>query len=96
MQNMNQNPAAKLSDEDMINDLLTQEKNIVKGYGTFITEASCANLRQVLTQNLAETAQDQYQVFTQMTNRGWYATENAPAQKVQQAKQKLQQKKTQL
>ncbi len=94
MQNMNQ--AAKLSDQDMMNDLLTQEKSLVSSYSTFLCEASCPNLRNVLTQNIQQISQDQYQVFDQMRSRGWYLTEDAPAPKVQQAQQKMQQTKQQL
>lgn len=94
---MQQNPMNQpLSDEDMMNDLLSQEKQLVSSYATFLCEASCPNLRNVLTQNMHQIQQDQYQVFDQMRSRGWYTLEASPAPMVNKAKQKMQQTQQQL
>ncbi|MBV1821442.1 spore coat protein, partial [Bacteroidales bacterium MSK.15.36] len=37
-----------LSEKDLMQDLLTTEKQIVSAYSTGITESSCQNLRSVL------------------------------------------------
>ena len=37
-----------LNDQDRLEDLLSQEKYLISAYGTFIPEASCPQLRQVL------------------------------------------------
>ena len=42
------------------------------------------------------TANDQFQIFQQMQQRGWYQTKAAQQQDVQQAKQKFAQQKQQL
>jgi len=90
------NTRANLSEQDLLNDLLNQEKSMVKNYATYITEASCPNLRQVLTTQLNETASSQYQIFDQMRQRGYYATKDAPDSDVNQAKQKMSQIKNNL
>lgn len=86
----------KMSDEDIMNDLLSQEKQMISSYSTLLCEASCPNLRSVLTDNLTSSAQDQYQVFDQMSQRGWYPTKNANQPDVMAAKQKFAQMKSQL
>lgn len=87
---------ANLSEQDLLNDLLLQEKQLIGAYSTFITEASCQNLRQVLTTNLTENCNDQYQVFAAMKQKGYYQAKDAPTMDVQSAKQKFQQIQNQL
>lgn len=90
------NTQANLSEKDLLNDLLNQEKQLVNSYATFITEASCPNLRQVLTTQLGETATQQYQIFDQMRQKGYYQTKDAPSNEVMQTKQKFAQMKNTL
>lgn len=75
-----------MSEQDLLNDLLNQEKQLMSNYSTFISEASCENLRKVLTNQFNQTCQDQYQVFDQMRQKGYYQTKDAQAQEVQQIK----------
>ena len=91
-QNMNQH----WTDQDMIGDLLAQEKQLISTYGTYVSEGSCPNLRQVLTTNLEQTVQDQFHVFQQMQQRGWYQTKPVQQQDLQMAKQKFTQSKSQM
>lgn len=94
MNNMQQQPS--LSEKDLLNDLLNQEKQIISTYSTYITEASCPNLRRVLTDHLNQTALDQFEVFDHMRKKGYYQTKDAQSQEVQQSKQKYQQVQTEL
>lgn len=82
---MNQQP--NLTEQDLLNDLLNQEKQIMSSYAMYIQEASCQNLRKILTNQFNQTSQDQYQVFDQMRQKGYYQAKDAPDQEVQQAKQ---------
>lgn len=92
---MNQN-AQNFTDQDRMQDLLSQEKYLISAYSTFIPEASCPELRQVLTDNMNECLQNQYCVFDQMNQLGWYPTKNAPTQEIETARQKFQQMQTQM
>ena len=58
-----------LTDQDKIEDLLSEEKYLISGYGTFIPEASCPQLRQVLTQNFTECVQNQYTIIARKAQR---------------------------
>jgi len=79
---------AVLTDQDRMEDLLSQEKYLISSYGTFIPEATCPQLRQVLSANLSDCIQNQYTVFDQMNQMGWYQTKPAGMPEVEAARQK--------
>lgn len=85
-----------LNEQDVMTDLLTMEKQITSSYNTGITESSCPNLRQTLTDSLTDTQTIQYQVFDAMRKNGWYQTKDAPDQEVNTTKTKYEQIKNQL
>ena len=80
-----------LNEQELLNDLLNQEKQIVGTYSTGITESSCTNLRQIPTSNMHQTAQDQFQVYSEMRTKGYYQGKDAMDADVTQAKQKFNQ-----
>lgn len=79
----------KLSDYDIISDVLGSHKNLVKLYGTALCEIGCKDLRNVVTSKMTECAEDQLDAFVYMNQRGMYKTEPAPAQKVKEARQRF-------
>ena len=85
-----------MSEQDILNDLLAMEKQISSAYNTGITEASCPNLRQTLTDSLVGTQQMQFTVYDSMRNQGWYQGKDAPDQDVNNAKNKYSNVKNQL
>lgn len=93
---MNANNHPNLSEKELLNDLLNQEKHIVSSYTMAITESSCPNMRNVLSTQFNQTTQDQFKVFDHMRQRGYYPTKDAADADVQQAKQKFQTMESQL
>lgn len=85
-----------MSEQDIVNDLLAMEKQIISAYNTGVTEASCQNLRQTLTDALVGTQQMQFSVFDTMRKQGWYQTKDAADQDVNNAKNKFTNIKNQL
>ena len=85
-----------LSEQDLLNDLLNQEKQMISSCALYIQEASCPNLRRVLTDQFNQTCQDQYTVFDNMRQKGYYTTKDAPDNEVQQAKDSLKAMQQQL
>ena len=85
---------ANLSEEDLLNDLLNQEKQLMASYTTFISEASCENLRGILTNHFNQTCKDQYQVFDNMRQKGYYQPKDAQSKEVELTKQKFEQIKS--
>ena len=93
---MNNSTTAVFSDQDRMEDLLSQEKFLIDGYSTFIPEADCPELRQVLTENLNGCFGSQYAVFDQMRTLGWYPSKPAPQADIDEARAKSEQLRTQL
>ena len=85
-----------MNDQDRLEDMLTEEKYLINAYSTFIPEATCPQLRQVLTANFNDCVQNQFTVFDQMKQLGWYQTKAAAMPEVEQARQKFAQLKQQL
>ena len=76
----------EFKDKDMLQDLLTTEKQALGSYSSGISESSCQNLRNTLLTNYRSAQEIQYQVFDTMKQKGWYKTKDAPSQEVQQLK----------
>lgn len=85
-----------LTDQDRLEDMLSEEKHIISTYSTYIPEASCPNLRQVLEDNFSDCVKDQYTVFDHMNQRGWYDVKTATQQEVTDALNKCEQMKVRL
>lgn len=85
-----------LPEQMILNDMLSEEKQMVSLYSTAITESGCPNMRQTFQQNLNTCLTGQYNVFTQMKNQGFYQPKNAQPNEVQQAVQTSTQTKSQL
>lgn len=84
------------TDQDRMEDLISQEKFLIDGYSTFIPEATCPELRQVLTENLNGSFSSQYAVYDKMSQLGWYPAKNAPQAEIDESRQKFSQLKQQL
>lgn len=79
-------PNGNFTEKEMMQDLLTTEKQVISSYSTGITETSCTNLRNTLINNFRSAQDVQYKVFDAMRQRGWYPTKDAPENEVQQLK----------
>lgn len=78
-----------LDDYEIISDVLGSEKQLVKLYSTALCEAAEENFRDIIRENFTEVAADQYKAFTFMQERGMYKTEQAPENKITEAKQQF-------
>ena len=78
-----------ITEKDMLQDILVLEKDIVKTYASYLIEASCENLRDVLNENLRDSACDQFNVFSAMNERNLYPVKDAPQTEVDTAKKKF-------
>jgi len=76
----------KLSEKDLMHDLLATEKQVVSAYSTGITETSCPNLRNTLVTNFKNAQDTQYKIFDAMKQKGWYTIKDAADSDVQKAK----------
>ncbi|KLU66868.1 spore coat protein [Desulfosporosinus sp. FKA] len=78
-----------MSEQEIITDLLTSEKHVTSTVNTFITESTCANLRQNLKTILDEEHNIHENLYNIMNSKGWYPATDAEAQEVQKAKDKF-------
>jgi len=80
-----------LTEQEILTDFISQEKQLVHYYASDVTESSCPNLRQLLIRHLTECSEDQYNVFEEMKRKQFYKPKDAPDYDVQTAKQTMQQ-----
>lgn len=83
------NSRPNMSEQEILSDLLSSEKQLVKEYASDISESSCANLRGLLANNLVECSADQLAIFEQMNQRGFYKTKQAQQSDITTAKQDM-------
>lgn len=79
---------ANFCDQDMMKDLLSSQKFITENYNSFANECATPSIKTGFVNILKEEHQIQNDVFSEMQKRGWYPTEAADQNKVNQAKQK--------
>ena len=87
---------SRMSEQELITDLLSSEKHTTSAYNTFVSETDCANLRQTLMSIQQDEQRIHEDLFNAMSQRGWYAVPRAADQEVQNAKTKFNQVKSQL
>lgn len=78
-----------MTDKEMLTDALSSEKFMTDHYNQYANECASPSLMNEFMNLLSEEHQIQHDVFTEMHKRGWYQTQEAPAEKVQQAKLKF-------
>lgn len=80
-----------INEKDSLSDLLMQEKEIIKVYGTFLPEGSTTQLRNILKKNMDVVAQQQYEVFNAMQSKGYYQLKDAEDKQINEAKKQFSQ-----
>lgn len=70
---------SELNEQDSLQDMLNTEKMLMDNYLLAIKEGSTKSLRTVFMQNFNKAADDQYTIFKQMQEKGYYDVQ--PAQK---------------
>ena len=76
-------------DQAKLDDALASQKFITDGYNTCANESSSLTVKNTLMTLLREEHDIQHDLFEQMQKRGWYQTESAPQQKIEQTKSKF-------
>ena len=77
------------NDQEMMGDVLSSQKFMVNGYNTNATEASESCVKNTMMSLLDEEQVLQHEIFVEMQSRGWYQTETAPQNKIEETKQKF-------
>ncbi len=85
-----------LNEKDAILDVLTSEKQLMTLYATALFEGSTTGIRKNFTQNFTSVSENQYCLFTQMANRGYYTPSPAQKQMIDQSCETFTKQKKQL
>jgi len=60
-----------LTEKELLNDLMSSEKQMSISYGNAITESSCPVLREIFAQCLERDQEIQYSIYDAVDRRGW-------------------------
>ena len=77
-----------MDDKIIMEDLLMTTKGVLDLYMHGAIESSTTNVLQTFSCAFDDTLSMQDNIYQQMTAKGWYQTDAAPAQQIQQTKQK--------
>ena len=72
------------NEKDALMDLLMQEKEIMKVYGSFLPEGSSPEIRGLMNNNLKMIEMLQFELFNRMQQKGYYQVKDAKKQDIQQ------------
>ena len=78
-----------MNDREIMENILLTTKGVCDLYMHGSIESSTPNVRQAFNCALNDSLCMQNNVYQQMSQRGWYASEQAEQQKRQQVKQKF-------
>ena len=78
-----------MDDKMIMEDLLTSAKNMADLYLHGTIESETANVHNVFDRRLCETLAMQNEIYSKMSQRGWYVLQQAPQQQIDQTRQKF-------
>ena len=85
-----------LNEKDCLQDMLNVEKAMVKLYSTALTEGCSKGFRTLVKENFTKTVEDQFEVFSMMTEHGYYQVQSAQKEQLNEQKTKFKSVKSQL
>ncbi len=77
-----------MDDKTIMENLLMTTKGVLDLYMHGAVESPTANVHQAFTGAFGDTLAMQDAIYKQMSAKGWYQSENAPQQSIQQLQQK--------
>jgi spore coat protein CotF len=78
-----------MNDRDIMEGILLTTKGVCDLYMHGAIESSTPNIKQAFNTALDDSLCMQGRIYKEMSDRGWYTTEQAQPQKIQQVKQKF-------
>ncbi len=64
-------PNNKLSEKELLKDLIISEKQLVSTYNDAIIQSSSHNLRKIFSKCLLNAQDVQYSIYDSLNKRGW-------------------------
>lgn len=78
-----------MNDKEIMEGILLTTKGVCDLYMHGSIESGTPNVHQAFSSALSDSLCMQSDIYKQMSDRGWYGTEQAPSQQLQQVKQKF-------
>ena len=78
-----------MSEKEIMEGILMTTKGVCDLYMHGSIESATPNVHQTFSTALNSALAMQNGIYSQMAQQGWYPTESAPSQKLQQVKQKF-------
>ena len=78
-----------MDDKMIMEDLLTAVKTGADLYLHGTIESGTANVHGAFDASLSDTLKMQNEIYSKMSQKGWYVSEQAPQQKIDQTRQKF-------
>ncbi len=78
-----------MNDRDIMEGILLTTKGVCDLYMHGTIESGTPNIKQAFNTALDDSLCMQGRIYKEMSDRGWYTTEQAQPQKIQQVKQKF-------
>jgi spore coat protein CotF len=85
-----------LNEQDTLQDLLDGEKQLMSLYTTALFEGSTKSVRKKFIDHLAAVANDQYCLFLELSDRGYYQVKPALKTAIDEANDKFKKQKSAL
>lgn len=79
----------KMTEKDILTDCLSSQKFTAASYNNYAGECANEQLRNTFLNILDDEHRIQADIFTDMSSHGWYPTQPADQQKIQQARQEF-------
>ena len=86
---MSTSSQSTMQDKEILQDSLLIQKHMTSSYNTFAGECTNPQLRSAMLNILTDEHKIQADLFSTIQSHGWYQTEQAQEQKIQQTKQKF-------
>ena len=80
-----------MSDKEITSDSLTTQKHLTGMYNMSANECANENLRADMLNILQQEHDIQFDIYREMSKRGWYPTEQAPQDKITTVKNQVSQ-----
>lgn len=78
-----------MDDRNLMEDVLLQTKGVCDLYLHGAIESSTPNIHSAFETALTESIKMQNELYSKMSQKGWYSTDQAEQQKIQQLKQQF-------
>lgn len=78
-----------MDDKMIMEDILTTAKSLADLYLHGTIESETVNVHQAFDRRLCDTLAIQNEIYTKMSQRGWYTMQQAPQQQIDQTRQKF-------